>query len=146
MTDNRAGTAPPTDSGTNLPGERSDAAGGTDQPPENADEAAPTGVQTSQPEAPTAGDVPADDAPTRPRYAPPTREQFDWRGWVLVSIVVVSFLFVPGAILLLPHAQSFVEWLGLPLRAAYLGLPMIPAVLLGATAVWAAVRSRSSGE
>lgn len=128
MTDNRADTA----------------AGG--QPPDDAETAAPTGGQVSTPEAGAASDASTGSDRTRPRYAPPARERFDWRGWVLVSIVVVSFLLVPGAILLLPHAQSFVEWLGLPLRAAYLGLPMIPALLLGATAVWAAVRSRSSGE
>jgi len=81
-----------------------------------------------------------------PRYAPPPQERFDWRGWVLVAVVVLSFLVVPGAILFLPQAQGVVGSLGLTLRGAYLALPMIPALLLGATAVWAAVRARSDGE
>jgi hypothetical protein len=86
----------------------------------------------------------AERDPQPPQYTPPREEGFGWRGWVLVGIVVVSFLVVPGAILYLPHAQSVVAWLGIDFRTAYLTLPMIPAILLGATAVWAAVRSRSS--
>ena len=82
----------------------------------------------------------------RPHYAPPQNETFDWRGWVLVGVVVVSFLVVPIAILFLPHARSLIESFGLTLRAAYLALPMLPAILLGATAVWAAVRSRTAEE
>jgi hypothetical protein len=78
-----------------------------------------------------------------PRYAPPPQENFDWRGWILVGVVVVSFLVIPGAILYLQQAQAVVSSLGLSLRQAYLTLPMIPAILLGATAIWAAVRSRS---
>lgn len=74
--------------------------------------------------------------------APDTDRTFDWRGWVLVATIAVSFLVVPGAILLLPTAQQFVESLGLSLRDAYLTLPLVPAFLLGAVAVWSAVRSR----
>ena len=80
----------------------------------------------------------------RPHYAPPQNETFDWRGWVLVGVVVVSFLVVPITILFLPYARSLIESFGLTLRAAYLVLPMIPAILLGATAVWAAVRARTA--
>lgn len=82
-------------------------------------------------------------AARRPHYAPPTQEQFDWRGWVLVGVVVLSFLVVPVSILYLPQAQSLVKSLGLTLRAAYIALPMVTAVVLGATAVWAALRSRA---
>jgi hypothetical protein len=78
-----------------------------------------------------------------PRYAPPPQDEFDWRGWILVGVVFVSFLVIPGAILYLQQAQEFVSSLGLSLRQAYLTLPMIPAILLGATAIWAALRSRS---
>jgi hypothetical protein len=78
----------------------------------------------------------------RPHQAPPS-ETFDWRGWVLVGVVVVAFLVVPPAILFLPQAQTLVASLGLTLRDAYLVLPLVPAFLLGATAVWAALRSRS---
>jgi hypothetical protein len=82
-----------------------------------------------------AGDV-------RPHQAPPDGT-FDWRGWVLVGVVLVAFLAVPAAILFLPQARGFVASLGLTLRDAYLVLPLVPAFLLGATAVWAALRSRS---
>jgi hypothetical protein len=113
---------------------------------------------TAETAAPTASDGPVSDEraaagtsedtaasePQRPQYAPPKQEGFGWRGWVLVSVVVVSFLVVPATILYLPQAQSAVAWLGIDFRTAYLTLPMIPAILLGATAVWAAVRSRRS--
>jgi hypothetical protein len=105
-------------------------------------------AETAAPTASEGGEhAPGEDAtasePQRPQYAPPKQEGFDWRGWILVGVVVVSFLVVPGAILYLPYAQSAVAWLGIDFRTAYLTLPMIPAILLGATAVWAAVRSRS---
>lgn len=71
--------------------------------------------------------------------APDTDRRFDWRGWLLVATIAFSFLFVPGVILLLPE---YATSLGLSLRDAYLILPLIPAFLLGAVAVWSAVRSR----
>jgi hypothetical protein len=82
------------------------------------------------------------------RFSPGARpsgmgDEFGWRGWVLVGVIVVAFLVVPAAILFLPRAQGAVASLGLTLRDAYLVLPLVPAFLLGATAVWAAVRSRS---
>jgi hypothetical protein len=80
---------------------------------------------------------------SRPSQAPPADATFDWRGWLLVGVIVVSFLVVPVAILFLPQAQGFIRSLGLTLRDAYLTLPLIPAFLLGAVAVWAAVRIRS---
>ena len=58
--------------------------------------------------------------------------EFDWRGWTLVGVVVLCFLVIPALILWRPPA--------LPFRVAFLLLPLIPAFLLGATAVWAAVR------
>jgi hypothetical protein len=131
MTDNRPGEAPTTTDG-------SKAAAATDGSTTAA------GGRASVSEAGRPADARGEGNRQPPRYAPPQQEGFDWRGWVLVAIVVVSFLLVPGAILVLPYAQSFVESLGLTFRAAYLALPMIPALLLGATAVWAAVRSRRS--
>lgn len=56
-------------------------------------------------------------------------EEFGTRGWVLVGVLVVSFLVVPAIILSRPPA--------LPFEVAYLVLPLLPAFLLGATAVWA---------
>ncbi|NEU55788.1 hypothetical protein [Halorussus sp. MSC15.2] len=61
------------------------------------------------------------------------REEWDWRGWVLVGVIIVCFLVIPATILFLPPVR--------PYKFAYLVLPMIPAVLLGATAVWSAQRS-----
>jgi hypothetical protein len=84
------------------------------------------------------------DSAAKPRYAPPDRETFDWRGWLLVAVVFVCFLAVPGVILYLPQAKPLIESLGLTLRDAYLALPMVPALVLGAVAVWSAVASRRS--
>lgn len=90
-------------------------------------------------------DRPGDgSASNRPAYAPPADESFDWRGWVLVGLVFVCFLVIPGAILLLPAARGFLGSLGLSLRDAYLTLPLVPALLLGAVAVWSALASRRS--
>lgn len=55
------------------------------------------------------------------------------RGWVLVGVVVTCFLIVPGVVYLRPAAPGR---LGLPFLAAMLVLPMLPAVILGLTAVW----------
>lgn len=94
-----------------------------------------------------------DETDEAPRYvhrpsgepaAPDADRRFDWRGWLLVATIAFSFLVVPGALLALPTAQEFVTSLGLSLRDAYLTLPLIPAFLLGAVAVWSAVRSRGN--
>ena len=61
------------------------------------------------------------------------REEWDWRGWVLVGVIALCFLVIPATILYLPPVR--------PYKFAYLVLPMIPAILLGATAVWSAQRS-----
>jgi hypothetical protein len=54
-------------------------------------------------------------------------------GWVLVGVVVLSVLVVPGVIYLYPAGPGN---LGFPFLAAMLALPMVPALLLGATAIW----------
>ncbi|WP_332899908.1 MULTISPECIES: hypothetical protein [unclassified Haladaptatus] len=79
------------------------------------------------------GDANATQQPTDDR-------EFGWRGWILVGVIIVSFLVIPGAILLLPMAQDFVVGLGLSYRDTYLFLPLIPAFLLGSLAVWATTR------
>lgn len=71
-------------------------------------------------------------------------EQLGWHGWVLVGLVFVSFLIIPLLILYIPEISGFLGTLGVSQRQAYLALPMIPAILLGVTAVWAAVRSQES--
>lgn len=137
MTDNQAETASPPGTEATA-GETTEAAAG---------ESSRTGASPvdDSVESPTDADDGEAEA-RRPHYAPPQNETFDWRGWILVGVVVFSFLVVPIAILFLPHARSLIESFGLTLRAAYLALPMLPAILLGATAVWAAVRSRTAEE
>lgn len=66
--------------------------------------------------------------------------EFGWRDWVLVGMVVVAFVLVPGALYFLPRAQGVATSVGLSLRDAYLVLPLLPALLLGALAVWATTR------
>lgn len=80
--------------------------------------------------------------PSKPIQAPPPAEHFDWRGWLLVGALAVCLLVIPGVILFLPAAEPFLESLGLSMRDAYLALPMVPAVILGALAVWSALASR----
>lgn len=58
---------------------------------------------------------------------------FGARGWVLVGVVVVSFLVIPALIYLRPAELADA---GFPFVVAMLVLPMVPAVLLGLTAVW----------
>jgi hypothetical protein len=62
---------------------------------------------------------------------------FDWRGWTLVGVVFVAFLVVPGVIYAYPYVPSSI---GLSFWDTYLVLPMIPALVLGALAVWATTR------
>lgn len=57
--------------------------------------------------------------------------EFDWRGWILVGVIVFAFLIAPATIVLLPPADYLF---------ALLILPLAPAVLLALTAVWATVR------
>ncbi len=57
---------------------------------------------------------------------------FDWRGWVLVGVIVVAFIVAPLTILLWPPSYNYFF--------ALLILPLAPAFLLAATAVWATTR------
>ena len=61
-------------------------------------------------------------------------------GTVLVAVVALAFLVIPGIIYLRPATPGE---LGFGFLAAMLVLPMVPAALLGATAVWSAVADRS---
>ena len=85
-----------------------------------------TGSSTGDDETPAGGD----DATVA------AAEQSDGlgrRGWVLVGIIVVSTLVVPGIIYLRPATPGAA---GLPFLASMLALPMVPALLLGAAALW----------
>lgn len=64
---------------------------------------------------------------------------FGDRGWVLVGVVVLSVLVVPGVIYLRPALPGEA---GLSFVVAMLVLPLVPAVLLGLTAVWSMRASR----
>lgn len=54
------------------------------------------------------------------------------RQWVIVALLVALVAGFPAAILLWPPTI-------LPYRDAFLGLAMVPGVLLGATALWLAL-------
>ncbi|MFB6207657.1 MAG: hypothetical protein ABEJ05_14140 [Haloglomus sp.] len=66
--------------------------------------------------------------------------EFDWRGWVLVVAILFAFVVIPVALYFLPRVQGLVASLGFSLRQAFLVLPLLPALVLGALAVWATTR------
>jgi hypothetical protein len=68
----------------------------------------------------------------------------DWRGWLLVGVVVVSVLVVPALVLSLSETHWLLTWLGFSRRQAYLVFPMVPAILLGVTVVWVTIRTYES--
>jgi len=72
-----------------------------------------------------------------------TPDDVDRRGWMLVVLVVLSVLVIPLFVLYIPEAHWLIGRLGFSQRQAYIVFPMIPAVLLGLTAVWATVRAYS---
>jgi hypothetical protein len=78
-------------------------------------------------------DAPAEDASVDAPAEDAVGEGFGPYGWLLVGVVVATTLVVPGIIYLLPRLLGRV---GLPYVVALLILPMVPAVVLGLTAVW----------
>lgn len=109
------------------------------------------GAETDETTSPSAGvgegvgDSPGSEGgPTDPAEAAEeaSADGLGWQGWVLVGGLIVAMVLVPWAIVFLPEIQSALGSVGLGLRDAYLVLPMIPAVGLGALAVWAAVAYR----
>jgi hypothetical protein len=68
---------------------------------------------------------------------------FGARGWVLVSVLVVCLLIVPGIIYVRPGILSAI---GIPYIASLLVLPLLPAAVLGLTAVWAMTAATNDGE
>ena len=71
-----------------------------------------------------------------------TAEEIDWRGWLLVGAVVVSFLVIPVLVLFIPQMSGLIASLGFSQRQAYLVFPMIPAIVLGLISVWAAITTQ----
>ena len=58
--------------------------------------------------------------------------EFDWRGWTLVGVLVFAFVVAPLVVYVRPPQ--------LPWWVALVVFPLLPAILLGATAVWATTR------
>jgi len=80
-----------------------------------------------------------------PRAAAPDRShgedrEFGLRGWVLVGMLFVALVLVPVLLYFLPRAQGFATSIGLGYRDAFLVLPLLPALVLAALAVWATTR------
>ena len=93
-------------------------------------------VQTDGGPAPSAVDEAGYDVPD------PQAQEFGLRGWGLVLALIVALIVIPWTIISLPAAQDLLETLPLGWRDAYLVLPFVPAVGLGALGVWTAVANR----
>ena len=78
------------------------------------------------------GNVEADEVV----YPTAAERTFGWRGWVLVGIIGLAFIVAPALIYLWPvlfgYETSYIF--------ALIVIPLIPAVLLAAAAVWATTR------
>lgn len=86
--------------------------------------------------------------PSTPPTAPPADgstdvDGFGARGWVLVGVVVLSTVVVPGLVYAFPALPADA---GLPFLVAMLVLPLLPAVLLGAAAVWSMSAAAESAD
>lgn len=57
---------------------------------------------------------------------------FDWRGYVLLAVMVLALVVAPVLVSLRPPA--------LPWEVTLIVLPLLPALVLGAVAVWATTR------
>lgn len=74
----------------------------------------------------------------------PESKEFGLRGWLLVLTLIVTLILIPWSIVALPAADSVLESLPLGWRDAYLVLPLVPALFLGAIGAWTAVANRRS--
>lgn len=88
----------------------------------------------------TAAYVHEPDGPPSPADG---REEFGARGWLLVGALFLALVVVPVFILFIPSSRPLIASLGLTLRDAYLVLPLVPALVLGALAVWTALGGRA---
>lgn len=66
--------------------------------------------------------------------------EFGLRGWILVGWLVVALILVPAYLFFFPRAGETVQLFGLGYRDTYLFVPLLPALVLGALAVWATTR------
>ncbi|MCL9812469.1 hypothetical protein [Natranaeroarchaeum aerophilus] len=69
------------------------------------------------------------DEPTHPDTVD---REFDWRGWVLIGVMLFALVVAPLIVYLRPPVLGF--------RVSLIVMPLIPALLLGAVAVWATTR------
>ncbi|ARS88903.1 hypothetical protein [Natrarchaeobaculum aegyptiacum] len=74
----------------------------------------------------------SDDWVDDPAHPETADREFDWRGWVLVGVIVFAFVVSPLAIYLWPPGVSYIF--------ALIILPLFPAFFLGIVAVWATTR------
>ncbi len=99
-------------------------------------------VDSDAEESADAAEADSEAAPDSDARAPlpgPEPTGFGNRGWVLVATVVLCFLVIPGVIYLRPALPGEA---GLSFIVAMLILPLVPALLLGVTAVWSMAASR----
>ena len=66
--------------------------------------------------------------------------EFGVRGWLLVAMLFVALVVVPVLLYFVPRARWLTASLGLGYRDAFLVLPLVPALVLAALAVWATTR------
>ena len=69
------------------------------------------------------------DEPTHPAEVD---REFDWRGWVLIGVMLLALVVAP----LITYFRPPV----LPYWVSLIVMPLVPALLLGAAAVWATTR------
>lgn len=60
-------------------------------------------------------------------------DEFGWRGYVLLGVLVIAFVVAPIVVFLRPPA--------LPRYVSLILFPLLPAVALGIVAVWSAAQS-----
>lgn len=70
--------------------------------------------------------------------APAAQDGLGRRGWILVGVVFLGTIVCPAIVYLYPAVLAD----HVPFRFAMLVVPFLPAVLLGATAVWAMAARR----
>ena len=75
----------------------------------------------------------AGSAPDSPATSEPEVDGFGRKGWVLTAVLFTCVLVIPGLIYVYPYVAGV---FGFTFFATYLALPLIPAILLGAVAVW----------
>ncbi|WP_096391606.1 hypothetical protein [Halopenitus persicus] len=80
------------------------------------------------------------DGPAR-EESEPEADGFGRAGWALTAALITCTLLIPGVIYLYPYVLGRFE---LSFFGTYLALPMIPAVLLGAIAVWSMTAATSN--